>query len=180
MDCCKLKCAQKARNVQQEQMTAISWKTMAWFRGFTYIYKIDSRSLLLFGPDDGGLRYAAMDGRIVEGSQVISADALGRAFQRGRFLRRAQRRFLRRKRRRRLTSMLLCLPQRLGQNTWLRLRQFTQRAATSFLQQVGQNHLQPLVSVVSLFVENTKMKHPHEDPWQRGKAAFAHCPCAFS
>jgi len=141
-----------------ENKMSASFKTMAWFRGFADICTVDSRSLLLFGPS-GGLRYAAMDGRIVEGSQVLSANTLGRAFKRGRFLRRAQRRFLRRKRRRRLTAMLLCLPRRLGQNTWLRVRQFTQRAATSFLQQVGQKQLPPLVSVVSHFVENTRMEH---------------------
>ena len=140
-------------------MSAAFFRTMAWFQGLADICTVDSRSLLMFGPTDGGLRYAAMDGRIVEGSQVLSADMLGRAFKRGRFLRRAQRRFLRRKRRRRLTAMLLCLPCRLGQNAWLRLRQFTQRATTSFLQQVGQAHLPPLVSVVSRFVENTQLQH---------------------
>jgi len=133
-------------------------KTMYWFQGLDGIYQRGPRSLL-FGRGDGGLRYRTVDGRVVEGSQVISADTLGRAFKRGRFLRRAQRRFLRRKRRRRLTAMLLCLPCRLGQNAWLRLRQFTQRATTSFLQQVGQAHLPPLVSVVSRFVENTQLQH---------------------
>ena len=133
-------------------------KTMYWFQGLDGIYQRGPRSLL-FGRGDGGLRYRTVDGRVVEGSQVISADTLGRAFKRGRFLRRAQRMFLRKKRRKHLTAMLLCLPHRLGQNTWLRIRQFTQRCTASFLQQVGHKHLKQFVSVVSLFVDNTKMKH---------------------
>ena len=140
-------------------------ETMAWFRGFADTWTVGSRSLLLFGRTDGGLRYAGMDGRVVEGSEVISAETLGRAFKRGRFLRRAQRRFLRRKRRGRLTAVLLCLTHRLGQNTWLRLRQFTQRATPPFLQQIGQTRLGPLISVVWLFVENTKIKHYRPRVW---------------
>ena len=127
-----------------------------WFRGVTRDLAHRSQSLLLFGHHNGGLLYEGFNGGIFEGEQIITAELLGLRVHRGRFIHRAQRRFLRRKRQRFLMTMLQCLPYRLGQNTWLRIRQFTKRSTVSFLEKLGLSYLGPFVSIVSLFVNNSK------------------------
>jgi hypothetical protein len=103
--------------------------------------------MLLFGSPAGEF-YRDMDGVMKEGTEIVTDTSLGSRFQRGRWIRRLQGRIHKKYWMRVMKSTLLCLPHRLGQNTWVRIGQFIRRKRTPFLALVGLDRLGSFVGIV--------------------------------